>query len=121
MDCMVRSVQALQPKPQSINNSHEDHVMFHRQSTVGNGDEILFPVRVYLDGRPLFRSVASRLEDQLLICPTSNSEAPTDQPLFNLEKTLADAHALRERPVNTLRSNLIFFQQLDSSIFRHIV
>ena len=32
------SVQALQPKPQSIKNSHEDHVMFHRQSTVGNGD-----------------------------------------------------------------------------------
>ena len=112
------SLQALQPKPQSI-ISHEDHVMFHRQSAVGNGDEILFPARVYLDGRPLFKSVASRLEHQLLICPRSNSEAPTDQSLFNLEKTLADA--LRERAVNTLRSNLIFFHQLDSGILRHTV
>ena len=92
------SVQALQPKPQ-IKNSHEDNVMLHRQSAVGNGNETLFPVRVYPDGRCLFRSVASRLECQLLICPRSNSGAPTDPSLFNLEKTLAAA--LRERAVNT--------------------
>ena len=102
------TVQALQPKPQSIKKSHEDHVMFYRQSAVGNGDEPLFPVRVYPDGRCLLRSVASRLEHQLLICPRSYSGAPTDPPLFNLEKTLADT--LRERAVNTLKSNLTFFQ-----------
>ena len=112
------SVQALQPKPQSIKNSYEDHVMFHRQPAVGNEDETLVPVRVYPDGCCLFRSVAIRLEHQLLICPRSNNGAPTDPSLFNLEKSLADA--LRERAVNTLKSNLTFFQQLDSGILHSL-
>ena len=37
---------------------------------------------------------------------------------FNLEKTLADA--LRERAVNTLKSDLSFFQQLDSGILHSL-
>ena len=89
-------VEALKPKPQSIKNSHEQHVMFHRQSAVGNGDEILFREKIYLDGGCLCRSVAGRLEHSLLTCPRGNSGAPTNSSLFNLEKTLADT--LRETP-----------------------
>ena len=66
----------------------------------------------------IVRSGASRLEHQLLICPRSNSGAPTDPSLFNLEKYLADE--LRERAVNTLKSDLTFFQQLDSGILRSL-
>ena len=55
-------MEALKPKPKSIKDIYEEHVMFHRQSAAGNGDEILFPAKVYLDGGCLFRSVAGRLE-----------------------------------------------------------
>ena len=92
--------------------------MFHRQSAVGNEDETLVPVRVYPDDRCLFRSVASRLEHQLLIYPSSNRGATANPSLFNLEKSLADA--LRERAVKTLKSNLTFFQQLDSGILHSL-
>ena len=68
------SVQALQPKPHSIKNSPQDYVMFRRQPTEEEETvQNLFPIRVYPDGHCLFRSVASRLEQCLLICPRNNA------------------------------------------------
>ena len=109
------SVQALQPKPHSIKNSPQDYVMFHRQPTEEEETvQNLFPIRVYPDGRCLFRSVASWLEQCLLICPRNNAGAPVDPTLFELEKNLADL--LRESTVNVLKSNLPFFHQLDDAV-----
>ena len=109
------SVQALQPKPHSIKNSPQDYVMFHRQPTDEEETvQNLFPIRVYPDGRCLFRSVASRLEQCLLICSRNNDGAPVDPTLFELEKNLADL--LRESTVNVLKSNLPFFHQLDDAV-----
>ena len=51
--------------------------MFHRQPTE-EALERLFPIKVYLDGRCLFRSVASRLEQRLLMCHRNDGGAPTD-------------------------------------------
>ena len=67
----------------------------------------LFPIRVYPDGHCLFRSVASRLEQRLLICPRNNAGAPVDPTLFELEKNLADL--LRESTANVLKSNFYHF------------
>ena len=67
--------------------------MFHRQPTEETVRS-LFPIRIYPDGRCLFRSVASRLEQRLQICPRNNAGEPVDPTLFELEKNLADS--LRE-------------------------
>ena len=108
------SVQALQPKSHSIKNSPDDYVMFQRQSSINELEQSLFPLRVYPDGRCLFRSVASRLEQQLPICQRNNGGVSVDPILFKLETKLADL--LRDRTVSVLKSNLTFFQQLDSVI-----
>ena len=81
------SVQALQPKHHSIKNSPQNYVMFHRQPTEETVQSI-FPIRVYPDGRCLFRSVASRLEQRLLICPRNYAGAPVDPTLFEPGKIL---------------------------------
>ena len=94
-------MQALQPKPLSIENSPQDYVMFHRQSTE-EALQSLFPIKVYPDGHCLFRSVASRLEQRLLLCPRNDVDAPIDATLFKLEKNLADL--LRESTVNSFTS-----------------
>ena len=107
------SVQALQPKPLSIKNSPQDYVMFHRQSTE-EALQSLFPIKVYPDGRCLFRSVATRLEQRLLLCPRNDVGASIDATLFELEKNLVDL--LRESTVNVLKSNLPFFYQLDDAV-----
>ena len=88
--------------------------MFQRQSSINELEQSLFPLTVYPDGRCLFRSVASRLKQQLLICQRNNGGPPVDPILFELETKLADL--LRDRTVSVLKSNLIFFQQLDSAI-----
>ena len=92
--------------------------MFHRQSTE-EALQSLFPIKVYPDGRCLFRSVASRLEQRLLQCPRNDVGAPIDATLFELEKNLADL--LRESTVNVLKSNLPFFYQLDDAVLLHCV
>ena len=107
------SVQALQPKSLSIKNSPEDCVMFHRRPTKETLER-LFPIKVYPDGRCLFRSVASRLEQCLLMCHRNDGGAPTDATLLELEKNLANL--LRESTVNVLKSNLPFFHQLDDAV-----
>ena len=83
------SVQALHPKPHSIKNSPQDYVMFNRQPTEEEETlQNLFLIRVYPDGCCLFRSIASRLEQCLLISPKNNAGAPVDPTLFELEKIL---------------------------------
>ena len=101
------SVQALQPKPHSIKNSPDDYVILQRQSSINEVEQSLFPLRVYPVGRCLFRSDASRLEQQLLIYQRNNGGTPVDPILFELEKKLADL--LRDRTVSVLKSNLTFF------------
>ena len=107
------SVQALQPKHHSIKKNPHDYVMFHGQPTEETVQS-LFPIRVYPDGRCLFRSVASRLEQRLLICPRNNAGVPVDPSLFELEKSYADL--LRESTVNVLKSNLPFFRKLEDAV-----
>ena len=107
------SVQALHPEPLSIKNSPQDYVMFHRQPTE-EASESLFPIKVYPEGRCLLRSVASRLEQRLLICRRNDRCAPTDATLFELEKNLADL--LRESAVNVLKSYLPLFHQVDDAV-----
>ena len=95
--------------PYTVKNSSMDYIMFHRQSVnnvVVENDQSLFPVQVYSDGHSLFRSVAARLDQHLLVCSRKIGGVPLDPRLFETEKKLADL--LREKTVSILKENLHF-------------
>ena len=71
-------------------------------------------VKVYGDGRCLFRCIATLLNRPLLLCVRNERRIPLDPWLENFETSLADI--LQANTVQTLEASLHFLNILDDSI-----
>ena len=71
-------------------------------------------VKVYGDGRCLFRCIATLLNRPLLLCVRNEGRMPLDPRLENFETSLADI--LQAKTVQTPETNLHFLNILDDPI-----
>ena len=81
-------------------------------------NKVFKKVKIYGDGRCLFRCFASELYQPSLLCNRHNSGAPVDPRLSEKERKLGDL--IRRSAVDLLQINLPFFNYLDVSVLEAI-
>ena len=111
------TIQSVTPGPELYKNTASDYCSFVRQKSDDSnstGSMAFKHVKVYGDGRCLFRCIATLLNRQLLLCARNEGGMPVDPRLENFETSLADI--LRADTVQTLEANLHFLNILDDAI-----
>ena len=111
------TIQSVTPGPDLYKNTASDYCSFVRQKgddSNSTGSMAFKHVKVYGDGRCLFRCIATLLNRPLLICARNEGGMSVDPRLENFETSLADI--LRADTVQTLEANLHFLNILDDAI-----
>ena len=115
-DMHATTIQSITPGPDLYKNTATDYCSFVRQSDDSNsiGSMALKHVKVYGDGRCLFRCIATLLNWPLLLCVRNEGRIPLDPRLENFETNLADI--LQANTVQTMEADLHFLNILDDPI-----
>ena len=116
------TIQSVTPGPDFYKNTASDYCSFVRQKSDDSnstGSMAFKYVKVYGDGRCLFRCIATLLNRPLLLCARNEGGMPLDPRLENFETSLADI--LRADTVQTLEANLHFLNILDEAIKKSFV